>query len=85
MMKEKVIAIIRENLEQKRDVRLNSRLVEDLGIDSFSMLMIINDLEAEFSIRVDDKDFDGLKTVSDVCGKITARCPNIRSGGVLCR
>ena len=82
MTKEKIISIIRENLETKCEVRPECSLTEDLGIDSFSMIMIIGDIEEEFSIRVDEDDFEGLKTVSDVCDKVAQKQTCLSSGNI---
>lgn len=62
----KILTIIKENIEYEGEITLNSNLVEDLDIDSFNMLMVINAIEDEYSIEVDESDFEKLKFVSDI-------------------
>ena len=69
-LKEKVIEVIKENTEWKGVINMKHDLVKDLGIDSFGMLMIVNTLEEDFSIRVEDEDLEGLKIVSDIVRKL---------------
>ena len=62
----RVINIIRENLEYKGKINPGDNLTDDLGVDSFDMLMIVNNLEEEFSVQIDDDDLEGVNTVSDI-------------------
>lgn len=63
---EKIIAIITENTDNDIEVTQDSNLVDDLSIGSFERLMIVNSIEDEFSIQVEDKDLDNLRTVGDI-------------------
>ena len=63
---QKIIKIIRENIETEVEVCPESNLRNDLALDSFGTLMIINALEEEFHIAIDSADFDNLRTVSDI-------------------
>lgn len=63
---EKVMSIIKENTEWKDKVNPDSNLIDDLGIDSFGRLMIVNSIEDEYSIEVDEEDFQELKKVKDI-------------------
>lgn len=71
-LEEKVIEIIKENIEWEGEINMKHNLVTDLDIDSFSMLMIINTLEDEFSIQIEDENLEGLRTVSDIVEKLIA-------------
>jgi len=63
----KIIKIIEENTNYKEPITINSNLITDLNIDSFSRLMIINAIEDEFSIDVADEDLEKFKkTVNDI-------------------
>ena len=62
----RVINIIRENLEYKGKISPGDNLADDLGVDSFDMLMIVNNLEEEFSVQIDDDDLKSVITVSDI-------------------
>lgn len=48
------------------DIKLESRLIEDLGADSANLMMLIMDLEMEYDITVSDDMLSGVKTVGDI-------------------
>ena len=48
----------------------NSRLYDDLGIDSFFMLHFISEVEDCFHIRIDEMEYEDLITVGDVIERI---------------
>jgi acyl carrier protein len=60
-------------LQKKKRITLESRLREDLYVDSLEMLMIIADLEDEFEITIADDDFADVVTVNDIVEKMRAR------------
>ncbi len=78
---QKIISIIRDNVEEKQDVEITSasELVRDLGVDSLNSLLILFELEQEFSISLDETDFSGLKTVSDVFINLRERYPQLQA------
>ena len=47
-----------------------SRLIEDLGMNSIGLLYMAMAVEEEFGVRFTNDDFTTLKTVGDVIGKI---------------
>ena len=62
---------VRENIVNQlpvkaEDVKLESRLIEDLGADSANLMMLIMDLEMEYDITVSDDMLTGVKTVGDI-------------------
>lgn len=63
----KVIEIVKNALENK-NIRIanDSRLIEDLSLDSMAIVMIMNDLEDEFHIRIEDDAFDSITTVQEI-------------------
>ncbi|MBN1577784.1 MAG: acyl carrier protein [Chitinispirillaceae bacterium] len=65
-LEERVIAVIRENSEERGAVTPASDLQNDLGIDSFGRIMIVNGIEDAFSITVDEKDIPAIRTVADI-------------------
>jgi acyl carrier protein len=67
---ERVISIVKSNIERRYEVKPESRLTEDLGVDSLSVLIIINELEDEFSITIDEDDSLKMKTVSDIVERL---------------
>ena len=62
---------IKEILAQYADVELDdvtedSRLAEDLGLSSFSMMSMMGDLEEAFGITVDEAELTEVATIGDV-------------------
>jgi len=79
-LEEKVISIICSNLEKdekKIKITSNTNLKNDAGIDSFSMIMIINGMEDEFNITINETDYAKLKTVSDIVRNLMEKYPDI--------
>jgi len=66
----RVIKVVEENIEGDFEVTTKSRLIDDLGADSFNKMMIIAGLEDEFSIEISEDDFIGVETVEDIVKKI---------------
>jgi acyl carrier protein len=73
--KEKVITLLRENIDWDGEIKMEHHLRNDLGIDSFGILMTINSLEDEYGIEIEDADLDGLKTVSDIVFRLEEILP----------
>lgn len=64
---EKVRELIVNQLPVKaEDVKLESRLIDDLGADSANLMMLIMDLEMEYDITVSDDMLTGVRTVEDI-------------------
>lgn len=72
-IEEKVLAIIRANTEEKAGVTLASDLRQELRLDSFGTLMVINALEDELGISVEDGDFQQVRRVSDVVALLRSK------------
>jgi acyl carrier protein len=65
-IEDKVISIVRSNIEEKEAVSLNSDLRKELRLDSFGTLMLINALEEGFGVSVEETDFSRVNTVADI-------------------
>ena len=65
-IEEKIISIIQSNTEAKEGISLRSNLRQDLRLDSFGTLMVINALEDTFGIALEEADFARVNTVGDV-------------------
>ena len=66
-MMEKLVAMVAEQMGvAEAEVKPESRLKEDLGADSASIMMLVMDVEAEFGIEVEDDAIEKVKTVSDM-------------------
>jgi len=48
------------------EISVESRLREDLGLDSFDLVEMINDLEFEFKITIPDYEIEKIKTIKDI-------------------
>ncbi|MFZ3131881.1 MAG: acyl carrier protein [Desulfosporosinus sp.] len=74
-MKDRVILTLKHVISNKTSKKITpeSRLREDLNVDSIDFLMIIGDLEDEFSITIDEDDFLDVVTVNDIVEKLEAR------------
>ena len=64
---------IRHLLKRGSKITLDSRLIEDLKLDSLDLLMILSDLEDEFNITIAEDDFRNVVTVNDIVTKLRAR------------
>ena len=66
-MMEKLVAMVAEQLGvTAAEVKAESRLKEDLGADSASIMMLVMDVESEFGIEVEDDAIEKVKTVADM-------------------
>lgn len=59
---EKIKKIISDNLDNKTIIEDHADLRNDLGVDSFDVLMIMNGIEDEFAISLEEDDFVGINT-----------------------
>jgi acyl carrier protein len=71
MTKQDIFASFAETIEDfsgvpADDVTLTADLVDDLGIDSLTMVEIIVSAQEKFSIEIPDADLMYLKTVQDI-------------------
>lgn len=73
-MFEKLKGMVVEQLGvSESEVKPESRLKEDLGADSASIMMLVMDVESEFGIEVEDDAIETVKTVSDMAAYIEAK------------
>ena len=71
-MEQKIKELIAEKLSKKvEDIKIESRLVEDLGADSLDVVELIMAFEDEFGIALPDEDVAKLKTIKDIVTYIT--------------
>jgi acyl carrier protein len=62
---------VREIISKKLDVELGkisaeSRLAEDLGIDSFGAVELMFDIEEAFGLKIPDSDIEHVRKVNDI-------------------
>lgn len=58
------------NMEEIKETAI---LTDDLGIDSFSSIEIVYELEDKFGIEIPEKDLADVKTVDDIVTYIISR------------
>ena len=72
MIFEKVKEILDEYIEEQvEDITLQTRLIEDLGINSYEFMSIIGEIEEEFDFEVDEKSVLKLITIEDLLDYIS--------------
>ena len=72
MIFEKVKEILDEYIDLNvEDITLQTRLVEDLGINSYEFMSIIGEIEEEFDFEVDEKSVLKLITIEDLLDYIS--------------
>lgn len=70
-MEGKIISLIAEKLNKDaKDIKLESKLVEDLGADSLDVIELVMAFEDEFGITLPDEDISKMKTIADVVNYI---------------
>ena len=76
-LEERVIKAIEENLEKKEKITLHTDLRNDLGLDSFAMVILINGIEDEFGITIEERDFNGINNALDIANGLKQHYPEI--------
>lgn len=55
------------------EIKLESNLKDDLGIDSLAAVELSLDLETEFDVEISDEELAALKTVEDIVKLIESK------------
>jgi acyl carrier protein len=72
-IEEKILEIVKNNVARDiTNVNLNSRLVEDLNVESIDKISIVMDIEQTFQVTINIQDIVSISTVSDIVNKVTA-------------
>jgi acyl carrier protein len=66
-IEQKVIAILAKklNIEPKK-IGPDTRLAQDLGVDSFGAVELMFEIEEAFGLKIPDSDIDNVRTVKDI-------------------
>jgi len=65
-MEQRILELVAEKLNKKvTDIKMESRLVEDLGADSLDIVELIMEFEDEFEISLPDEEVAKMKTIGD--------------------
>jgi acyl carrier protein len=65
-LEQKIMDLIKANIEKKYAVTLQSDLRRDLEVDSFGTIMIVNDIEETFGVEIKEEDIKGIVKVVDI-------------------
>ena len=65
-----VAAVAREHLDFAGDLQPETRLVEELQLDSLKLLTLAVEVENRFRVRLDENDEAGIVTVADLVAAI---------------
>lgn len=67
-----VIQIIADRLDVNiKKIKLNSKLLDDLGMDSFGAVELAFELKDKFGIEIPQEDLKNIKTAKDIVGYIS--------------
>ena len=74
-VEKRVVELVAEVLVdvKKENIRLDSKIVEDLGAESLDIYDMIALLEDEFSLEITDEEVEKIRTVQDVANFIKER------------
>jgi len=73
-MLDKIKQTLAEQLGIKEnDIKLESRILEDLGADSLDVVELLMLLEDEFGVEIAEEDAINLKTVQDIINAIESK------------
>ncbi|MDK9580376.1 acyl carrier protein [Sneathia sanguinegens] len=66
-MFEKIKNILLEQLDiDEKDIKLDSKLIEDLGADSLDVAEIISAIETEFNVEFKKEELNDIETIQDI-------------------
>lgn len=73
MIFEKVASILAEQFDvEKKVIKMDTNLQDDLGADSLDVVDILMSLEDEFDVEVPDEEIENIATVGDIVSYIEA-------------
>lgn len=55
------------------DLSYSASLTNDIGLDSFSLISIVTEIEERFNIRINDSDLLSFSTYNDIINYISQR------------
>ena len=75
-MLEKVIEIVKEQLNVEAEITAESNFKDDLGADSLDLFQIVMAFEEEFGTEIPTEDLESIATVGDVVNYLNAKGVN---------
>jgi acyl carrier protein len=68
-----LMALLQQHAQHEGEIKAESHLVGDLGIDSLGVMEIVADIEDKFKLSIPDDVLREVETVDDVVKAITKR------------
>jgi len=62
----RIYRIIRELGVNRNQINPNARLIEDIGLDSFDLCCLVNNVEYRCNIMINDNDISKFRTVGNI-------------------
>ncbi|SHI21291.1 acyl carrier protein [Sporanaerobacter acetigenes] len=62
----KIDKVLKNTCSLNIPITIDTKLQEDLYLDSFSIIIMFIEIENEFNIDIDFRDIDNVKTIEDV-------------------
>lgn len=66
-MLDRVIEIIKQQLNIDGELALETSFKDDLGVDSLDLLELVMAFEEEYDIELNPEELEGIETVGDIC------------------
>ncbi len=74
MILEKITEILVEELDvEEANVKLESKIKDDLGADSLDLFELISKIEDELNVTIEEDDYSKLVTVKDIVDYIESK------------
>lgn len=72
-VRSELVALLGQHIQPGVDIKEQSHLVGDLGIDSLGVMEILADIEDKFGLNIPDDALRSVETVADVSAAIETR------------
>jgi len=66
-MFDRVIEIIKQQLNLEGELSPETSFKDDLGVDSLDLLELVMAFEEEYDIELNPEELEGIETVGDIC------------------
>ncbi len=66
-MLDRVIEIIKQQLNIEDGLTMETSFKDDLGVDSLDLLELVMAFEEEYEIELNPEELEGIETVGDIC------------------
>lgn len=65
-IQEEIMEVIRESTETEVDFDMDTLLIEDMGLASIEVMVLLNDLESEFDVDFEPDDLLQVRCIGDL-------------------